>query len=43
MSLNGREMTVYDEAGMHLVEALLVVELAPAERPGSARRKAGGK
>lgn len=44
MSPNGRDMTVYDERGeMHLLEALLVIELTPIERPASARRKAGGK
>jgi hypothetical protein len=42
-SVNGREMTVYDDDGMHLLEMLLVVELTPAERPASAKRKAGGK
>jgi hypothetical protein len=42
-SVNGREMVIHDDAGLHLIEQLLVVELTPAERPGSARRKAGGK
>jgi hypothetical protein len=42
-STNGREMVVHDDAGMHLIEQLLVVELTPAERPASARRKSGGK
>jgi len=32
-SLNGRELVIYDEAGMHLLELLLVAEMvhAPAE------------
>jgi hypothetical protein len=39
-SPNGRDMVVYDARGdMHLLEMLTVVELAPAERPASARRK----
>jgi hypothetical protein len=42
-SVNGREMTVYDDDGMHLLEMLLVVGLTPAERPASAKRKADGK
>jgi hypothetical protein len=36
---SGREMTVYDDAGMHLLEQLLVAELVPITQPSSARRK----
>ena len=36
-------MVVHDDAGMHLVEQLLVIELTPIDRPASARRKAAGK
>jgi hypothetical protein len=42
-SVDGREMTVYDDDGMHLLEMLRVVELTPTERPVSAKRKASGK
>jgi hypothetical protein len=42
-SANGREMVVHDDDGMHLVEMLRVIELAPQARPASARRKAAGK
>ena len=42
-SKDGRSMTLYDDDGMHLVEMLMVIELAPQARPASARRKAGGK
>ena len=42
-SRNGREMVVHDDAGMHLIEQLLVLELVPKSEPASARRKAGGK
>ena len=40
---NGREMTIYDDDGMHLIEMLLVVEMAPRSGPATAKRKAGGK
>jgi hypothetical protein len=42
-SSKGREMTVYDDDGMHLIEMLLVVELAPRSEPAPARKKASGK
>jgi len=42
-STNGREVVVHDDAGMHLLEQLLVIELVHVERPASAKRKAGGK
>jgi hypothetical protein len=42
-SPNGREMVIFDDREMHLVEQPLVVELVAAERPASARRKTGGK
>ena len=42
-SQNGREMVIFDNDEMHLLEMLLVVELTPAERPSSARRKGTGK
>jgi hypothetical protein len=42
-SKDGRSMTLYDDDGMHLLEMLTIVELVPATRPTSARRKAGGK
>jgi hypothetical protein len=38
-SLNGRKMVVYDEDGMHLLEMLLVVELAATEGPTTARQR----
>ncbi len=38
-SMNGREMTLYDEDGMHLVEMLLVVELTPQSPSRTAKRK----
>jgi hypothetical protein len=40
---NGREATIYDDDGMHLIEMFLVVQITPAERPASARRKGSGK
>jgi hypothetical protein len=40
-SEDGREMVLYDDDGMHLIEMLLVVEIAPQAPPGSARRKDG--
>jgi hypothetical protein len=43
MSPNGRDVTVYDDDGTHLLEALLILELTPIARPASARRKAGPK
>lgn len=42
-SPNGREMVVHDDEGLHLVEQLLEIELAPIEWPASARRKKDGK
>jgi len=42
-SPNGREVVVYDDTGMHLLEQRLLIELVPAERPATAKRKAGGK
>ncbi len=42
-SKNGREMALHDDDGMHLIEMLLVVELAPRVTPTSSKRKAGGK
>jgi hypothetical protein len=42
-SQNGGEMVIFENDEMHLIEMLLVVELTPAERPASARRKGAGK
>ncbi len=42
-SQNGRGMVIFDNDVMHLLEMLLVVELTPADRPASARRKGAGK
>jgi hypothetical protein len=42
-SVDGREMVVHDNDGMHLVEMLQVLELTPHARPDSSERKAGGK
>ncbi len=38
-SKNGREMVVYDDDGMHLIEMLLVVELTPQVTPGSSKKR----
>ncbi len=40
-SKNGREMTIFDDDGMHLVEMLLVIELMPKSPSGTARRRPG--
>jgi hypothetical protein len=46
-SVNGREMTVYDDQGVHLVEMLLVEVLEPAspeeEQTGKRRTKKKGQ
>jgi hypothetical protein len=41
-SLNGREMIVNDEEGMHLIEMLLVEEMAPV-RAEAARSDGNGE
>ena len=43
IACSGREMTIYDDDGMHLLEMLLVAELVPITQPTSARRKGGAK
>ncbi|MFI5458855.1 MAG: hypothetical protein ACHRXM_25790 [Isosphaerales bacterium] len=44
-SVNGREMTVYDDAGVHLVEMLLVAVMEPVtsdgDGPGKRPKKKG--
>jgi len=42
-SKNGREMVLYDDDGMHLIEMLLIVEMTPQSIPASSKRKASGK
>jgi hypothetical protein len=41
-SLNGQEMTVYDDDGMHLVDMLLVEVLEPATAPTQSRPAGNG-
>jgi hypothetical protein len=43
IACSGREMTIYDDDGMHLIEMLLVAEMVPKSEPSSARRKGGAK
>jgi hypothetical protein len=42
-SKNGREMVLYEDDGMHLIEMLLVVEMTPQPGPTTAKKKAGGR
>lgn len=42
-SQNGRERVLFQDGETHLIEQLLAVELVAAERPASAKRKAGGR
>ena len=41
-SVSGREMTVYDDKGVHLVEMLLVESLEPASTPDEDKPAKGG-
>jgi hypothetical protein len=42
-SKNGREMVLYDDDGMHLIEMPLVVEITPQVSPVSSKRKVGAR
>ncbi|MGO9921997.1 MAG: hypothetical protein ACLQIB_45785 [Isosphaeraceae bacterium] len=41
-SLNGREMVVYDEAGMHMLEMLLVAEITRTQAESATVEGNGG-
>jgi hypothetical protein len=42
-SKSGRELVLHDDAGMHLIEMLLVIELAPQDDAHPPKRNSGSK